>query len=84
MSARNNSDPNRRPFNRVYQFNQLGPNGRRIPFLAPSSSRSSPRDENYWDMLKFTFCPRIRLISFTSFLLLVNSALFVMCIFDGI
>lgn len=80
----NDEDPNQRRPNRVFQYDQLGPNGRRIPFLSPNRQRNSPRDENYWDMLQYTFCPKIKFLSLTTFILICNTLIFVLCITEGI
>lgn len=36
-----------------------------------------PREENFWDMWKFTFCPHFRLCSFTFLLIFIEVVVFI-------
>jgi len=42
-----------------------------------TEQRKAPRDENYWDMWKFTFCPNFSACSFTFFLFLINTVMYI-------
>ncbi|KAL4512592.1 hypothetical protein ABPG72_020429 [Tetrahymena utriculariae] len=44
----------------------------------------SPRKESFWDMLKINFCPRLKLISFTVFISIVNIIIFIITSAQGI
>jgi len=37
-----------------------------------------PRQENFWEMWKFTFCPSFHTNSFINYLILINTAVFIM------
>jgi len=53
--------------------------------LGAPQSKKNPREENFWDMLHFSFCPRLKLISFTSVITLINTVCFIATlVIDGI
>ena len=43
-----------------------------------------PREENYWDMWKSTFCPQFTVVSFTFLIWLVNTAAYVATLFMAV
>ena len=43
------------------------------------------RDENFWDMWKFTFCPKLSLVSFSFFMVILQVFMWVLTlVFTGV
>lgn len=48
-----------------------------VPFMNMDPENIAPRKETFWDMLRLNFCPRLKLISFTVFISIVNLTIFI-------
>ena len=48
---------------------------------AGASAGKPPREENYWDMWKSTFCPQFTIVSFTFLVWLINTAVYIITLF---
>lgn len=56
----------------------------RVLFLSGNTRIKNPRDENYWDMLRITCCPVIKLFSITTLILLAVFGMYIASIAMGI
>ena len=53
-------------------------------FISGNTRIKNPRDENYWDMVRITCCPVIRLFSVTLLILLAVIGMYIAEIVKGI
>ena len=60
-------------------------NNPKMKKLFGTEGRKNPRDENFWDMLHYSFCPTFTISSFTFWIIVINTAIYIATlVFGGI